>query len=337
MAPGSGAAETGVVEQRPAVAGTRVYVPAADGRIVALELASGEPVWEFDVGIRPTEPLVYGDRLVRRFGGQAALQPLPGRPDAAGRLVLQRGRRGDRRAAGGGRRRTSTSPPSTTCCARTIGRTARIAGRRTCKYRPSAGPLLVGKSLAVPGSVPRVDVFDTRQGRHDAAADARRPKLATEPLLLEPAGKLPARIVAVTGGLAKVWNVTLAGPAPVTPPALPIAPLTELPGLAIPIGKPPALPGLPLASRRDTFFDSLRRRRRERQPDEVPAAAVDEERLPGDVDHAVLDRPRDHRVGVDERRQRRPEEEPAARRRPGDARRRTHASSAPTITSRLCW
>ena len=55
--------DTGAVEQRPAVAGTRVYVPAADGRIIALELASGEPVWEFDVGIRPTEPLVYGDRL----------------------------------------------------------------------------------------------------------------------------------------------------------------------------------------------------------------------------------------------------------------------------------
>jgi outer membrane protein assembly factor BamB len=236
--------ETGVVEQRPAVAGARVYVPVADGRIVALELASGEPMWEFDVGIRPTEPLVYGDRL---FVGSAGKR-------LCSLFLDSRSRRDD-------------------WCYNEIG--AVIVGRpvadethvyfaaldnllrahdrkngayrwkKDLKYRPSAGPLLVGKSLAVPGSVPRVDVFDTAKGDTTLQLTLAT-KLATEPLLLGPVETLPARIVAVTGGLARVWNVTLAGPAPVTPPALKTAPLTELPGLAIPIGKPPALPGLSL-------------------------------------------------------------------------------------------
>ena len=100
----------------------------------------------------------------------------------------------------------------------------------------------MGKSLAVPGSVPRVDVFDTVKG--DATLQLTlATKLATEPLLLEPADKQPARIVAVTGGLAKVWNVA-GGSGAGDRAALKSAPLTELPGLAIPIGKPPALPGL---------------------------------------------------------------------------------------------
>ena len=67
-------------------------------------------------------------------------------------------------------------------------------------------------------------------------------KLVTEPLLIDSSSEAPARIAAVTGGLAKVWTVTLVGPAPAIPPSVPIAPLTELPGQTIPIGKPPVLP-----------------------------------------------------------------------------------------------
>ncbi len=236
--------ETGVVEQRPAVAGARVYVPAADGRIVALELASGEPVWEFDVGIRPTEPLVYGDRL---FVGSAAKRLcslfLDARPRRAAWCFNDLG------AVIVGRPAADETHVYFAALDNLLRAHDRKNGayrwKKDLKYRPSAGPLLVGKSLAVPGSVPRVDVFDTAKGDTTLQLTLAT-KLATEPLLLEPVETLPARIVAVTGGLAKVWNVTLAGPAPVTPPALKTAPLTELPGLAIPIGKPPALPGLSL-------------------------------------------------------------------------------------------
>ena len=148
---------------------------------------------------------------------------------------------------------------------------------------------------------------------------------------------MPARIAALTGELPRVWTVTLAGPAPPALPAIAVAPLTELPGLAIPIGA--AASSSPNGCRQPphAFLDPIRRRRRERQPDEVAAAAVDEERLARHVDDAVLDRARHHRVGVDER----PAASPRGRIRHADratsGRRRTPVRSAATITSRLCW
>ena len=164
--------ETGVVEQRPAVAGTRVYVPAADGRIVALELASGEPVWEFDVGIRPTEPLVYGDRLFVGSAGKRLcslfLDVRPRRDDwcfnDVGAVIVGR-----------------PAADETHVYFAALDNLLRAHDRKNgayrwkkdLKYRPSAGPLLVGKSLAVPGSVPRVDVFDTAKGDTHASAHAR--------------------------------------------------------------------------------------------------------------------------------------------------------------------
>ena len=193
--------ETGVVEQRPAVAGTRVYVPAADGRIVALELASGEPVWEFDVGIRPTEPLVYGDRL---FVGSAAkrlcslfLDVRPRREDWCfndlGAVIVGRPAADE----------THVYFASLDNLLRAHDRkNGAYRWKKDLKYRPSAGPLLVGKSLAVPGSVPRVDVFDTAKGDTTLQLTLAT-KLATEPLLLDPVETTPARIVAVTGGLAQ--------------------------------------------------------------------------------------------------------------------------------------
>ena len=245
--------DTGAVEQRPAVAGTRVYVPAADGRVIALELASGEPVWEFDVGIRPTEPLVYGDRL---FVGSAGKR-------FCSLFLDARKRRhdwcfNDVGAVVVGRPAADATHVYFAALDNLLRAHDRKNGayrwKKDLKYRPSAGPLLVGRSLAVPGSVPRVDVFDTAKGDTTLQLTLST-KLATEPLLLEAVGSEPARIVAVTGGLAKVWNVTLAGPAPVPPPGFPIAPLTELPGLAIPVSKPPVLPGLssPAAARLHRF------------------------------------------------------------------------------------
>jgi outer membrane protein assembly factor BamB len=230
--------ETGAVEQRPAVEGSRVYVPAADGRLIALELASGEPAWEFDIGIKPTEPLVYGNRL---FVGSAAKQFCS--------LFLESGR--SRRydwcfqvgAAVIGRPAADETLVYFVALDNMLRAHDRRHGayrwRKDLRYRPSAGPLLVGRSIAAPGSVPRVDVFETARGASTMQLTLAT-KLATAPLLIEPSEDLPARIAAVTGGLSKVWTVTLAGPAPPGPPSIPIVPLTELPGQVIPIAAPPA-------------------------------------------------------------------------------------------------
>ena len=47
----------------PALAADRVYAPAKDGRIVALRIDTGEPLWERRIGGAPSEMLALDDRL----------------------------------------------------------------------------------------------------------------------------------------------------------------------------------------------------------------------------------------------------------------------------------
>ena len=88
--------------------------------------------------------------------------------------------------------------------------------------------------------------------------------------------------IGITGGLENKWMVSLRAPSFVPP--IPVQPLTVLPGEVVPI-LPPGLNARValLANRRgkprDPFADPLRRRRRERQPHEILAAAVHEERF----------------------------------------------------------
>jgi PQQ-like domain len=232
--------ETGAVEQRPAVEGTRVYVPAADGRVMALELASGEPAWEFDIGINPTEPLVYGSRLLVGSAGKRFCS-----------LFLESGRK---------KRHDWCYPVG----AAVIGRPAsderhvyfvaldnllrahnRKSGaylwKKDLHYRPSAGPLLVGASVAVPGTVPSVQVFDALSGSPTMKLTLGA-ALTTVPLLIAAVPGTPARLASLTGGLPRVWTVTLSGPAAPGLPSIAVVPLSALPGLAIPIGRLPLPP-----------------------------------------------------------------------------------------------
>jgi hypothetical protein len=218
-------------------------VPAADGRLIALELASGEPAWEFDIGIKPTEPLVYGGRV---FVGSAAKR------FCSLFMETARRQRDDWCSNVGATVVGRPAADDTHVYFAALDNLLRAHDRKNgayrwkndLRYRPSAGPLLVGASIAVPGSVTRVEVLETSLGKSTMQLTLAT-KLATAPLLIDASAGAPARIAAVTGGLANVWNVTLAGPAPPALPSLPIAPLTELPGQAIPIGKPPAPPGPP--------------------------------------------------------------------------------------------
>ena len=205
--------------------------------MIALEIASGEPVWEFDIGINPTEPLVYGGRV---FVGSAGKQLCS--------LFLESGRKKREDwcfqvgAAVIGRPAADATHVYFVALDNLLRAHDRKNGafrwKRDLRYRPAAGPLLVGASVAVPGSVRAIPVFEARNGSKTIELTVRA-ALATVPLLIEPASGNPARIAALAGELPRVWTVTLAGPAP---PEIAVTPLTALPGLLIPIGAPLLLP-----------------------------------------------------------------------------------------------
>jgi eukaryotic-like serine/threonine-protein kinase len=229
--------DIGAVEQRPAVEGARIYVPVADGRVVALEQASGETAWEFEIGVKPTEPLIHARHV---FVGAEAKRFCSIKIDTG----LQEWCYEVGAAIRG-------KPAADTLHVYFVGLDNFLRGldlnngahrwKKDLRYRPSSGPILVGTSVAVPGSVPRVEIFDTVK-RTTTTSVTLATRLATVPLLIDGTPGLPPRIAAVTGGLAKVWTVTLVGPAPPAPPPIADTPLTVLPGQVVAIGKPPTPP-----------------------------------------------------------------------------------------------
>jgi outer membrane protein assembly factor BamB len=229
--------DTGAVEQRPAIAGERAYVPAVDGRVLALDLKSGKKIWEFDdIGIKPTEPLVHEGQVFVGSEAKKFCRILPtgrreycfpvgaavrGRPVADAKHVYYVALDNVLRA--------------------NDWKNGALRWKEDLRYRPSAGPILVGASIAALGNVPRVQIFETQTGTKTVLLTLAT-RVPTAPLLLEASGGKPARIAAVTGDLQNTWHLTLIGPAPPAVPAIAVDPITALPGRAIPIGSQPTLP-----------------------------------------------------------------------------------------------
>jgi hypothetical protein len=221
----------GLVEERPVVDGTRVYVPVSDGRLIALMLDTGEPIWEFDVGIKPTEPLIFHDKV---YVGSAAK-----------RFCSIEARNGVEAwcfPVGAGIVGQATADESHVYFVALDNllrahdrRNGNLKWKRDLKYRPSSGPSLVGDTVCAPGASTRVlQAFESRSGTPGpqlALAD----ELVQVPVFIASADR-PTTLAAVSGGLKNVWKLTLAVQPPPPPPKLRIGPVTVLPGLAVPRG-----------------------------------------------------------------------------------------------------
>lgn len=217
------------------IEGDRVYVPLANGRIQARELATGRELWTTRLGGAPTEVLAFPDRLFvgsadRHFYTLAADtgairwsfrvgSALRGAPAAEGSLVYtialdNLARAHDR---GHGARTWNAGIP----------------------YRALAGPLVVQGSLVVPGPAASLPVFAAATGTAQAPLVFEQPLVV--PLAVASDGGV-AVMAAVVGSLATGWQLVLRDAAY----SVPLAPLTAVPGEPIPLrtpGKPPdALP-----------------------------------------------------------------------------------------------
>lgn len=230
--------EVGRVEHRPAIAGTRLYVPVSDGRLLALELASGEPVWEADLGIGPTEPLVDEDRLFVGTSDKSFFS-----------LALKTGKENWRQRVAA----AVIGPPAVDAqhvYVVALDNLLRAFDRRNgarrwqkdLKYRPSAGPIVVGATVGGPGRFQRLQTFDAAKGA-DGAPLALTDPIVGVPVFIpaEPPG-LP-RLVAISGGLKGQWKLTALIAPPPAPPRLPVGPVTVLPGPVVPRGTLTVPPG----------------------------------------------------------------------------------------------
>jgi outer membrane protein assembly factor BamB len=229
--------ELGAIEQRSAIHENRVYVPVSDGKIAALALESGEQVWEADVGIEPTEPLVEGRRVFFGTGAKkfCSFETLKGQLEwcyTIGAAVV------GAPASDGERVYLVALNNQLYALARGSGNQR---WKKDLRYRPSAGPTIVGKTVSAPGREATLKAFDTVSGT-DRATLTLPVTMVEAPVFIIPPPPGLVRMAALAGGLENVWKLTLSWPPPPAPPALQIVPLTELPGQPVPIPETKVLP-----------------------------------------------------------------------------------------------
>jgi outer membrane protein assembly factor BamB len=221
-----------LVEQRPAIDGDTLFASVADGRVLAIDLPSGAVKWEREVGANPTEPFVYGDRLYLGAEGRhfVCLKTDTGGEDW--RFPIGAAVRG--RAEADAARVYAVSMDNLLRAFRRSN--GALAWKQDIGYRPSAGPIVIGPTVAVPGRSASIPTYDTSTRKVVAQLALPDPAVMA-PGVGQRSEDGPALMAIVTGDPGKPWMLSLAGPAP---PALPaVTPLTELPGVLLPAMKPP--------------------------------------------------------------------------------------------------
>jgi outer membrane protein assembly factor BamB len=217
----------GPVEFRPSLDGELLVVAIADGRVLALELSTGEPLWERQLGATPGEPLVIGCRVYVGTKDKFfyILHASSGRRDARLRIG----------AAPTGRaaiddRHVYFAAMDNVLTAIDRGHGAR-KWNKGLTYRPVAGPVIVGGFVTVPGYVASLPAFSSATGSQ-AGQVAFASRLAALPVFVDPPDGVPT-VLAIIGDLENNWALTMIQASMV--PAIPISPLTDLPGEAVPL------------------------------------------------------------------------------------------------------
>ena len=222
-----------VTHVRPSIEGDNLYVSLEDGRVLALNLTTGKQRWEQRLGGAATDVLPFPDHVYVGSAdkyfyclrtGDGAIEwhqrigaMLRGKPAADEARVYVVALDNLLRAFDRGTGSASWSP-------------------RAVPFRPTAGPVVFGDAIAVAGTTNEIRAFDAATGQ--PAGQLTLPEsLATLPAYAH-APDAPL-IVAVTGGLDQKWTLSLAVPAPPAVPAQRLEPLTALPGLPVPIPRPP--------------------------------------------------------------------------------------------------
>ena len=224
----------GPVEFRPSLDGELLVAPLTEGSVLALDVRTGDQLWEYIVESAPTEPLAIGGRVY--FG---TLDKSFYTVDAA------TGRREWRWRIGAevrGRAAVDDRHIYFVAMDNVLRAIDRGNGAQRWKvgltYRPAAGPVVLGNAVIVPGDVDMLPALAATDGK-PVGKIAFVARLAVLPVFALPADGPPA-VIAITGSLENKWLMWSMRPSPV--PALPVQPLTTLPGDAVPLPVVPSPP-----------------------------------------------------------------------------------------------
>jgi outer membrane protein assembly factor BamB len=199
----------------------RVYVPTSASRIVALEMATGEPAWERRVGGLPGEVLALEGRV---YAGSTdnfmyCLMAKDGQIDwryRTGADVLGVPVADEHRVY----------VVSKDNVLRALNQ---VSGgqhwMRALPFRPTAGPLIAGGVLAVAGQFPTIKTFNAKDGSPGTDITAGDEVAAPPQLLQEPGTGLPMLVV-VTRNIVKGDTVALSVRT-LEPAGTPFAPLAS--------------------------------------------------------------------------------------------------------------
>jgi outer membrane protein assembly factor BamB len=218
----------GEARERASIEGDNLYVPLEDGLLLALDLMTGADKWQRHLRGAPTEVLPFADRV---YVGSAdkyfyCLDTDDG--DIAWRVRIGAVLRG-RPAADA--ERVYIVALDNLLRAFDRGNGALRWSPRAIPFRPTAGPVVIGSTVAVAGTTNEVRAFAAASG-HPSGLLALPQPLATAPAY----DSVVLRVAAVTGSLTRQWQLSLGIPGL---PALAVEPLSAIPGLPLPIPRPP--------------------------------------------------------------------------------------------------
>ena len=221
---------SGPQRTRATILGDRLYVPLDDGKLQSLDLKTGLLRWERRFRGAPGETLAFGDRV---YVGSA--DKMFSSRDADDGEVEWSFRRG---APPRGRPAADDARVYVTGMDNMVRAFDRANGAMlwhpSVPFRPTTGPVVVGGSVLVAGTGNQARAFEAVTGRPAGNITLDLP-FATAPAFAQVDGD--TLMAALTGGLTDQWKLSLWGPG-ILP--IPTGPLTELPGVIVPIGLAPS-------------------------------------------------------------------------------------------------
>jgi outer membrane protein assembly factor BamB len=219
----------------PVLAADRVYLSLEDGRVVALEIGTGEPVWARRLGGPPNDILALDDRLfvgsndnffycLRAGDGIVDWRWRTG-ADVVGTPVVDE---------------HNVYFVSLDNVLRALDRkTGGQRWKRPLPIRPTRGPIRAGTDLLLSGIAATISAYAMKDGA-PAGDIMAGGELATAPFVFT-AGALPAAITVIRD-IVK-GTVVAAVSRSIDPPTAPVAPLPD--AIVLPKSLPTALPPTP--------------------------------------------------------------------------------------------